>query len=80
MLLPTGETVRKRTAETESELTAQEAHIARLAVEGRANAEIGARLFISVRTVEWHLHKVFTRLGIGSRRELSQALRTLEPR
>jgi DNA-binding CsgD family transcriptional regulator len=78
-LLATGETVRKRTAQAETELTAQEAYIARLAVQGRTNAEIGAQLFISVRTVEWHLHKVFTKLGIGSRRELSQALSTLEP-
>jgi DNA-binding CsgD family transcriptional regulator len=77
-LAATGETVRKRTAETVSELTAQEAQIARLAVAGRTNAEIGAQLFISARTVEWHLGKMFTKLGIGSRRELSHALTTLE--
>ena len=73
-LLATGETVRKRTVETLTELTAQEAHIARLAVEGHSNPEIGAQLFISARTVEWHLRKVFTKLGIGSRRELPGAL------
>ena len=73
-LLATGDTVRKRTVETVSELTAQEAHIARLAVGGRTNAEIGAQLFLSTRTVEWHLGKVYTKLGVGSRRELRRAL------
>jgi DNA-binding CsgD family transcriptional regulator len=76
-LAATGETVRRRTVETSTELTAQEASIARLAVEGRTNAEIGAQLFISARTVEWHLHKMFAKLGIGSRRELRQALADL---
>ena len=76
-LLATGETVRKRTAETASELTAQEAHIARLAVGGRTNAAIGAQLFLSTRTVEWHLGKVYTKLGVGSRRELRRALASL---
>ena len=66
--------MRKRTAGTASELTAQEAHIARLAVDGRTNTEIGAQLFLSTRTVEWHLSKVYTKLGVGSRRELRQAL------
>jgi len=73
-LLATGETVRKRTAGTVSELTAQEAHIARLVVAGHTNPEIGAQLFLSARTVEWHLRKVFSKLGISSRRELGQAL------
>jgi len=76
-LLATGETVRKRTAETASELTAQEAHVARLAVEGHTNPEIGTQLFISGRTVEWHLRKVFTKLGISSRKQLGKALRDL---
>ena len=77
-LLATGETVRKRAVETRTELTAQEAHIARLAVEGYTNPEIGAQLFISARTVEWHLRKVFTKLGIKSRRELRGALAQLD--
>jgi DNA-binding CsgD family transcriptional regulator len=76
-LLATGETVRKRTVETISELTAQEAHITRLAVDGRTNMEIGAQLYLSLRTVEWHLGKVYTKLGIGSRRELRRALASL---
>jgi DNA-binding CsgD family transcriptional regulator len=73
-LLATGETVRKRTVETRDELTAQEGQIARLARDGRTNPEIGAQLFISPRTVEWHLRNVFTKLGIRSRRELHGAL------
>jgi DNA-binding CsgD family transcriptional regulator len=73
-LLATGETVRKRTVETSGELTAQEAHIARLAAEGLTNPEIGAALFISPRTVEWHLRKTFTKLGITTRRELRRIL------
>ena len=67
-LLATGEKVRKRTVETRDDLTAQERQIARLARDGLSNPEIGARLFLSPRTVEWHLRKVFTKLGIRSRR------------
>jgi DNA-binding NarL/FixJ family response regulator len=70
----TGETARKRTVETTFELTVQEALIARLAGEGFTNPEIGAQLFLSPRTVEYHLHKVFPKLGINSRRELRGAL------
>ena len=73
-LLATGEKVRKRTVETRDELTAQERQIARLARDGLSNPEIGARLFLSPRTVEWHLRKVFAKLGIHSRRELANAL------
>jgi len=73
-LLATGDTVRKQTARTASQLTVQEAHIARLAAEGRTNVEIGAQLCLSTRTVEWHLSKVYTKLGVGSRRELRPAL------
>jgi DNA-binding CsgD family transcriptional regulator len=77
-LLSTGETVRKYTAETASELTAQEAQIARLAGDGHTNPEIGVQLFISARTVEWHLRKVFTKLGVSSRKELRRLLPDLE--
>jgi DNA-binding CsgD family transcriptional regulator len=70
----TGATVRERRADRRDELTAQERHIALLARDGLTNPEIGARLFLSPRTVEWHLGKVFTKLGIRSRRELGRAL------
>ena len=73
-LLATGETARKRTEETTVELTAQEAQVARLARDGLSNPQIGARLFISTRTVQYHLGKVFTKLGITSRGQLGQAL------
>jgi len=73
-LLATGETVRKRREDTRAELTPQEEHIARLARDGRTNTEIGVELYLSPRTVEWHLRKVFTKLGISSRRGLRTAL------
>ena len=73
-LLATGERVRKRTAETRDELTAQQRQIARLARDGLSNGEIGARLFLSPRTVEWHLRKVFTKLGVRSRLELAGSM------
>jgi DNA-binding CsgD family transcriptional regulator len=73
-LIATGEKVRKRSDQTRDELTPQEEQIARLARVGLSNPEIGAQLFISARTVEWHLGKVFTKLRISSRRELRAAL------
>ena len=73
-LLATGETVRKRRVETRGDLTAQEAQIARLARDGLTNPEIGAQLFISPRTVQYHLRKVFLKLGISSRGELERVL------
>jgi DNA-binding CsgD family transcriptional regulator len=73
-LMATGETVRKRTVETLNELTPQEVQVARLAAGRQTNTEIGAQLFLSPRTVEWHLRKVFGKLGISSRKELNAAL------
>jgi DNA-binding CsgD family transcriptional regulator len=73
-LAATGETARKRMDETRDDLTAQEAQIARLARDGLSNPEIGAELFISPRTVKYHLRKVFTKLDISSRHELLTAL------
>jgi DNA-binding CsgD family transcriptional regulator len=73
-LLATGETAPRRTVETRDLLTPQEAQIARMASDRQTNPEIGAKLFISPRTVEYHLRKVFTKLEISSRRELRSAL------
>jgi DNA-binding CsgD family transcriptional regulator len=73
-LLATGEHARKRTVEATFELTPQELQIARYAQAGLSNQAIAARLFISPRTVEYHLHKIFTKLGIASRTQLDQAL------
>jgi DNA-binding CsgD family transcriptional regulator len=73
-LIATGGKVRRRRAETCDRLTPQEEQIARLARDGRTSPEIGAQLFLSARTVEWHLGKIFTKLGIGSRRELHAGL------
>jgi DNA-binding NarL/FixJ family response regulator len=78
-LLAGGERARRRTPDTRGHLTAQEAQIARLARDGLSNSEIGARLFISPRTVEYHLHKVFTKLAISSRTELDRALPAERP-
>ncbi|WP_447035490.1 helix-turn-helix transcriptional regulator [Streptomyces sp. DSM 118878] len=73
-LLSLGESVRSHETDAHEALTAQEAHIARLAAENKTNSEIGAELFISPRTVEWHLRKVFTKLGVTSRTKLGEAL------
>jgi len=77
-LRATGGTVRKQTPDHAGELTAQELQIVRLAAEGRSNPEIGAELFISARTVEWHLRKVFAKLNVRSRRELPRVLPAVE--
>jgi len=78
-LVATGETVHKRTVQARYELTAQEVQIARLAGDGLTNPEIGSQLFLSARTIEWHLRKVFSKLGISSRRELGRTLADLAP-
>ena len=75
-LSATGETVRVRTVETRDDLTQQERQIARMAIEGLSNPEIGARLFLSPRTAEYHLRKVFGKLGIHSRHQLADAIPT----
>jgi DNA-binding NarL/FixJ family response regulator len=77
-LLATGAKVRKRAIEARDELTPRELLIARLAIEGRTNPQIGAELFLSPRTVEWHLNKVFAKLGVKSRRELEGAVPGVE--
>jgi DNA-binding CsgD family transcriptional regulator len=78
-LAATGEHVRRRSAETRDDLTAHERQIAELARDGLSNPEIGARLFLSPRTVEWHLRHVYAKLGVRSRRELAGALADSEP-
>jgi DNA-binding CsgD family transcriptional regulator len=73
-LLATGETARKRTVDTSTKLTDQEAQVARLARHGLSNPEIATRLFLSPRTVQYHLSKVFAKLGISSRAQLEYVL------
>jgi DNA-binding NarL/FixJ family response regulator len=77
-LQATGETVRKRSMETRNVLTAQETQVARLAATGHTNPEIGSQLFISPRTAEYHLHKVYSKLGISSRRQLRARMTQLQ--
>jgi DNA-binding CsgD family transcriptional regulator len=80
-LMATGETARRRVPESASSLTAQEVQVAQLAANGFTNLEIGVKLFISARTVEWHLRKVYLKLGVSSRRRLRDALPgTQQPR
>ena len=73
-LLAAGEAVPTRAREARDDLSAQEAQIAALAREGYTNPQIGAQLFLSPRTIEWHLRKVFAKLDISSRKELGAAL------
>jgi DNA-binding CsgD family transcriptional regulator len=73
-LLTTGEKVRRYEVESRTKLTPQEEHIARLARDGHTNSEIAAKLFLSNRTIEWHLRKIFTKVGIASRKDLDHAL------
>jgi DNA-binding CsgD family transcriptional regulator len=74
-----GDKALRRNVETTDELTTQEFHIARLAQEGLSNSEIGTRLFLSPRTVEWHLGKVFTKLGMSSRKQLRDSVLDFAP-
>ena len=76
-LAATGETARKRTDDTRGDLTAQESQIAQLTSEGLTNPEIGAKLFLSPRTIEWHLRRIYPKLGVGSRKELRGVLRPI---
>jgi DNA-binding CsgD family transcriptional regulator len=78
-LVATGESVARQAVETSGDLTAQEAHIARLVAEGHTNSEIGAILYISPRTVEWHLRKVFAKLGVTTRRQLRTSVPAKRP-
>jgi DNA-binding CsgD family transcriptional regulator len=73
-LAATGEAARKRKDEARDDLTAQEAQIAQLASEGLTNPEIGAKLFLSPRTIEWHLRRIYPKLGVSSRKELRTVL------
>jgi DNA-binding CsgD family transcriptional regulator len=77
-LVATGEHVRRRIVEARGNLTVQERQTALLARDGMSNSEIGARLFLSQHTVAYHLRKVFSKLGISSRRELAAALPSYE--
>ena len=77
-LLATGETARKRTIETRDELTPHEARIARMARDGGSNQDIATELFVSRKTIEYHLHKVFAKLGISAREQLDYVLPRLE--
>jgi DNA-binding CsgD family transcriptional regulator len=78
-LRASGDTPQKRSVESREQLTPQEAQIARFARDGLSNAQIGTRLFISPRTVEYHLHKVFAKLNIRSRNELARVLPSDSP-
>jgi len=78
-LLATGERARERTVTAHADLTPQESQVARLAAAGRTNPEIGSELFVSPRTVEYHLSKVFTKLGLTTRRELRTVVSQLDP-
>jgi DNA-binding CsgD family transcriptional regulator len=78
-LRATGEKVRRRLADTRDDLTAQERQVAQLARNGLSNSDIAARLFLSPRTIEWHLRHVFSKLGIRSRRQLGTALQASDP-